>query len=295
MKSFPLSRQHFLKLGLGMSAALFLPFSRQANSIAADPSSSELLPSWQSGETKNRLVSFVQQVTQPHSPKFIPVADRIAVFDNDGTLWCEQPFIQLLFLEQQLQTAIIADPSLKQDPIIQALLAGDLATVKEGGAPALMKVMAVTVANQTETEYRQTVQKFFETTQYPGLNVPLAQVVYQPMLELLDYLRAHQFQTWICSGGGVDFIRVISQSFYGITPQQVIGSRLKKEYCSVQGKKQIWRLPEIAHINDKAGKPVGIDQQIGKIPVITVGNVRSGGDIAMLNYSQSSQSMFEKF
>lgn len=280
------SRSHFLKL---MAAAGALPLTQTlCRAVAAESTTAatEPLPSWNSGLVKSAITDFVRRVTTPGSPDFIPVEDRIATFDNDGTLWAEQPIIQILAIQTRLETLAATDPALRQTQPFQAALAGDAAYFATAGEAALMQVIALTSANQTDAEFAAQTAAFFETATYPRFNQPVTAMVYQPMQELLTYLRAHAFQTWICSGGGIDFIRVISQQLYGIPPQQVIGSSLQKEYREVNRTGQLWRLAEIDRINDKAGKPVGIDLHIGKRPVIAVGNVRSGGDIAMLSYSQ---------
>lgn len=248
---------------------------------AADP-----LPSWNDGRVKQSITEFVARVTTTGSPDFVPVADRIATFDNDGTLWAEQPVVQGMFVLARLKEMAAADPSLNQKQPFRAALAGNVAYFEQAGEEAIMELLTATHANITQEQFEQEVQRFFEIGVYPTLKVPYSQVTYKPMVELLEHLRANQFQTWICSGGGIDFVRVISQQFYGIPPQQVIGSSIKTEFIKKGGKSVVWRLPELGRNNDKAGKPVGIDLHIGKRPVFAAGNERSGGDIAMLTYSQ---------
>ncbi|MCU0526914.1 MAG: haloacid dehalogenase-like hydrolase [Elainella sp. Prado103] len=283
-----ISRSHLLRLITAAGAFPLLHTLYQSSTAAPAPTTTEPLPSWNAGQVKSAITDFVRRTTTPGSPDFIPVEDRIATFDNDGTLWAEQPIIQILAIQARLETLATADPALRQTQPFQAALAGDAAYFATAGEAALMQVIALASANQTDAEFAAQTAAFFETATYPRFNQPVTAMVYQPMQELLTYLRAHAFQTWICSGGGIDFIRVISQPLYGIPPQQVIGSSLQKEYRVVNGTGQLWRLAEIGRINDKAGKPVGIDLHIGKRPVIAVGNVRSGGDIAMQSYSQGS-------
>jgi hypothetical protein len=247
----------------------------------ADP-----LPSWNNGEVKRSIIEFVTRVTTADSPDFVSTADRIATFDNDGTLWAEQPVVQGMFVLEKLQAMAAADPSLTQQQPFQAALEGDVEYFKQAGEAAIMELLTATHTNMTQEQFQQEVQRFFATGIHPTLNVPYTKVTYKPMIELLEYLRDNQFQTWICSGGGIDFMRVVSQSLYGIPPEQVIGSSGKEEFIERDGKYVIWRLPEIARINDHAGKPIGIDLHIGKRPVFAAGNERTGGDIAMLTYSQ---------
>jgi phosphoglycolate phosphatase-like HAD superfamily hydrolase len=244
------------------------------------------LPSWNDGRVKQAITEFVSRVTTADSPDFVPVADRIATFDNDGTLWAEQPIVQGMFVLTRLKEMAAADPSLNQKQPYKAALEGDMAYFKQAGEEAVMELLAATHANITQEQFEQEVQTFFQTGVHPTLGVPYTQVTYKPMVELLKYLRANEFQTWICSGGGIDFIREVSQQIYGIPPQQVIGSSIKTEFIEQDGKATIWRLPELGRNNDKIGKPVGIDLHIGKRPVFAAGNERSGGDIAMLTYAQ---------
>lgn len=247
----------------------------------ADP-----LPSWNNGEVKRSIIEFVSRVTTANSPDFVPIADRIATFDNDGTLWAEQPVVQGMFVLEKLQAMAAADPSLTQQQPFQAALEGDVEYFKQAGEAAIMELLTATHTNMTQEQFQQHVQRFFATGIHPTLNVPYTKVTYKPMIELLEYLRTNEFQTWICSGGGIDFMRVVSQSLYGIPPEQVIGSSGKEEFIERDGKYVIWRLPEILRINDHADKPIGIDLHIGKRPVFAAGNERTGGDIAMLTYSQ---------
>ncbi|MBJ7900304.1 MAG: haloacid dehalogenase-like hydrolase [Cyanobacteria bacterium RI_101] len=277
-----LRRRRLLQLSFGTSLGLISGLGPVlASSTSANP-----LPSWRPGPVKAALLNFVLGVATPGAPNFTPSADRIAVFDNDGTLWCEEPLIQVLFLQWRLRKNP-PDPS-ALTPVDRALLDGNLAALAQMNRKQVMTALAESLANQTEAEFSAEVKAFFKTAQHPRFGVPLSQMVYQPMLELLSYLRQQGFQTWISSGGGIDFIRAISEDLYGIPPQQVIGSSLKKEFRLLGGKGVIWRLPEVETINDQQQKPVGINLHIGKTPIFAAGNVRSGGDIAMLTYSQSA-------
>jgi phosphoserine phosphatase len=245
------------------------------------------LPSWNDGGVKQAIVEFVSRVTTTDSPDFVPVADRIATFDNDGTLWAEQPtYNQVLFVSARVKDLAANDPSLRQKQPFKAILENDMAYLSQLGEADVMELLAATHSNMTQAQFEAEVRSFYQTAIHPTLQVPITQVTYKPMRELLNYLRANGFQTWICSGGGIDFMRVITERIYGIPPQQVIGSSLKKKFTDKAGASVIWRLPEAARVNDKAGKPIGIDLHIGKRPVFAAGNVKSGGDIAMLTYSQ---------
>jgi len=245
------------------------------------------LPSWNNGEVKQSIIEFVARITTENSSDFVPIADRIATFDNDGTLWVEQPtYNQVLFVIARVENLAANDPSLQQKPPFKAILEKDMAYLSQLSEADVMALLAATHSNMTQEQFEIEVRSFYETAIHPTLQVPITQVTYKPMRELLDYLRANGFQTWICSGGGIDFMRPITEQVYGIPPQQVIGSSLKKEFTDRDGEPVIWRLPEVGRVNDKAGKPIGIDSHIGKHPVFAAGNVKSGGDIAMLTYSQ---------
>jgi len=281
-----LTRSHFLRLSIAAGALPLVQGIRRVAAVELAQGTSDPLPSWNNGQVRSAITDFVRRVTTENSADFVPVNDRIATFDNDGTLWAEQPLIQILAIQAKLEELAVIDPTLQEKQPFKAALAGDGAYFATAGEEALMQVIALTSANQTDEEFEAKTAAFFQTATYPRFNQPVTAMGYQPMHELLGYLRSYGFQTWICSGGGIDFMRVISQQMYGIPPQQVIGSSLQEEYREVEGTNQIWRLPEIGRINDKAGKPVGIDLHIGKHPIIAVGNVRSGGDIAMLSYSQ---------
>ncbi|MFP2930893.1 HAD family hydrolase [Pyxidicoccus sp. 3LG] len=252
-----------------------------AVALAADP-----LPSWNDGPVKRDLIAFVERVTREGSPDFIPPEERIAVFDNDGTLWQEQPVVQGAFVLERLKALAKKDPSLRQRQPYKAALAGDLAYFKDAGEAKVMELFAATHAGMPDAEFQREVSAFFEHARHPKLGVPYTQLAYQPMLELLQYLRAQGFQTWISSGGGIDFMRAVSEQMYGIPPEQVIGSSLEKKFVERGDERVLMREPKADHINDKEGKPVGIDLHVGLRPVFAAGNVRSGGDISMLEYSQ---------
>ncbi|MBN8465702.1 haloacid dehalogenase-like hydrolase [Corallococcus exiguus] len=264
---------------LPWALALLLAIPLQA--LAADP-----LPSWNDGPVKQSIIDFVTRATTEGSPGYIPSEERIATFDNDGTLWQEQPVVQGAFLLEQVKAAVKEDASLAKRQPFKAVLEGDMALLSSMEEPQLMELFAATYAGKTQEELAREARAFFQTARHPKLGVPYTQLAYAPMLELLQYLRANGFQTWISSGGGTDFMRVVSEDTYGIPPQQVIGSDLKEKFDEGNGHPVLRREARLDHLNDKAGKPVGIEQHIGRRPVFAAGNVRSGGDIQMLQYTK---------
>ncbi len=273
----------FLISFLSFALVFILQFIFPLTAQNSDP-----IPSWQKGATKTALIEFVNQVTTSGSLDFIPQSDRIATFDNDGTLWPEQPVIQVMFVLDRLKEMIKDEPSLGEKQPFQAALKGDMNYLKEAGEAAIMSILAATHSGMTEKQFEVEVREFFAKETHPILKKKYTNLAYQPMVELMEYLRKNDFQTWICSGGGIDFIRVISPSMYGIPVEQVIGSRLKKEFIEKDGKSVIWRKAELDSFNDQQMKPVNIDLQIGKRPIFAAGNVRSGGDIAMLTYTKDN-------
>lgn len=260
----------------------------------AKPARIDPLPSWNQGVVKQSIIDFVTRVTTKGSPDFVSVEDRIATFDNDGTLWAEQPtYIQVLFVLARLEDAAADDPTLRKKQPFKAALERDMTYLSQISEAEVMELLTATHSNTTQEQFEAEVRSFYETATHPTLKVPVTKVGYKPMRELLDYLRANGFQTWICSGGGIDFMRMITKQIYDIPPQQVIGSSGKKEFIDKDRTQVVWRLPAVARVNDKAGKPIGIDLHIGKRPVFAAGNVKSGGDIAMLTYSQQRSPSFQ--
>ncbi|WP_240359940.1 HAD family hydrolase [Pyxidicoccus trucidator] len=266
--------------------ALVLGFSAAAGAQAGR---GEPLPSWNDGPAKQAILGFVSRVTTEGSPDFVPEDERIAVFDNDGTLWQEQPVVQGAFLVERVKELAAKDPSLRNRQPYKAVLEGDFASLKGADEREVMELLAVTHTNLTREQLQAEVRDFLRASRHPKLGVPYTRLAYQPMRELLQYLEDHGFQTWISSGGGIDFMRVFSEELYGIPPERVIGSSVEEKYGTRGGRKELWREPRVDHLNDKEGKPVGIDQHIGRRPLLAAGNVRSGGDIAMLEYSQGRE------
>ena len=242
------------------------------------------LPSWRDGATRDALVDFVARVTDPGSPDFVPVADRIAVFDNDGTLWSEQPmYAQLAFTLDRIQAMAPDHPEWATTPPYSFVLEGDLRSLAAEGEHGLIKLVVATHSGTDADAFRALVADWLATARHPQTGRPYVEMVYQPMLELLEYLRVHDFETWIVSGGGVDFMRVFTEQVYRIPPQQVIGSLGELEFVSDEKGPRLERTPGLAFIDDKGGKPVGIWRGIGRRPIMAVGN--SDGDFAMLEWT----------
>jgi phosphoserine phosphatase len=271
---------HFRRLALaGLCLAIAL---QPAIARAAD-----WLPSWNEGASKARIVGFVQSVTDPTSKQYVPPAERIAVFDNDGTLWAEQPmYFQLAFILDRVKALAPQHPEWRTKEPFKSALAGDMAGVAAAGEHGLLEMMAATHAGMTVDEFRSIVSGWLATAQHPRFKQPYTELTYAPMKELLAYLRANGFKTLIVSGGGVEFMRVFSEQVYGVPPEQVIGSSIRTKYEVRDGKPVIVRLPEIEFIDDKAGKPAGINRYIGRKPILAFGN--SDGDFQMLEYTTSA-------
>lgn len=254
---------------------------QEAVSTAKDP-----LPSWNEGASRTAIVEFVHKTTTAGSPGFIPVADRIACFDNDGTLWSEQPmYFQLAFVMDRIKALAPQHPEWKDTQPFKAVLEDDVKTALSGGEKSMVDLLIATHAGTTTEEFNRIVKDWLATARHPRFNRPYTEMIYQPMLELLNYLRANGYKTYIVSGGGIDFMRPWTESVYGIPPEQVIGSSLKLKYELRDDGPVIYRLPEINFIDDKAGKPVGIEQHIGRRPVFTAGN--SDGDYEMLQWTST--------
>ena len=257
------------------------PAASQASGPQADA-----LPSWNDGASKKAIVDFVSRVTQEGGPDFVPPAERIATFDNDGTLWAEQPiYFQLAFALDRVKALAPQHPEWKQKQPFKGVLEGDMKAVAASGERGLLEMMAATHVGNTTEEFEGIVRNWIASARHPKLERPYTELVYQPMLELLAYLRANGFKTFIVSGGGVEFMRPWVERVYGIPPEQVVGSRAKVKYQVRDGVPVLLRLPEIDLVDDKAGKPVGIHQVIGRRPIAAFGN--SDGDFEMLEWTTS--------
>jgi hypothetical protein len=248
---------------------------------AADP-----LPTWNDTASKKAIIAFVEKVTKEGSPDFVPVPERIATFDNDGTLWCEQPlYFQLLFALDRVKALAPQHPEWKTKEPFASLLKGDVKAALAGGEPAIAKIIMVTHAGMTTAEFEKIVSDWIATAKHPKFKRPYTECVYQPMIELLAYLRANGFKIFIVSGGGIEFMRPWTEKVYGIPPEQVVGSSVKTKYEMRDGKPVLMRLPEVNFIDDKTGKPVGINSHIGRRPIAAFGN--SDGDQQMLEWTQA--------
>lgn len=246
---------------------------------AADP-----LPSWNDGAAKKSIVEFVAKVTKEGSVDFIAPAERIATFDNDGTLWAEQPmYFQLLFALDRVKMLAPQHPEWKDTEPFASLLKGDVRGALAGGEPAIAQIVMTTHAGMTTDEFEKIVNDWLSTAKHPVTKRPYTEMVYLPMLEVLAYLRANGFKTFIVSGGGIEFMRPWAEKIYGIPPEQVVGSSIKTRFELRDGKPVLLRLPELNFIDDKDGKPVGIHQHIGRRPIAAFGN--SDGDLQMLQWT----------
>jgi phosphoglycolate phosphatase-like HAD superfamily hydrolase len=252
---------------------------------AISAQSADPLPSWNDGKAKESIITFVDKVTRPDSPDFVPVPERIATFDNDGTLWSEQPLpVQLYFALDRVKVLSPQHPEWQTQEPFASLLKGDLNTALAGGEQALLEIVMATHTGMTTKEFEKIVQDWIATAKNPQTGKLFTEMTYQPMLELLAYLRENGFKTFIVSGGGIEFMRPWAEHVYGIPPDQVIGSSVKTKYELRDGKPVLVRLSELNFNDDKGGKPVGINQHIGRPPIAAFGNSR--GDKEMLEYTQ---------
>jgi len=246
------------------------------------------LPSWNDSTSKKAIVDFVTKVTQEGGADFVPVSDRIATFDNDGTLWAEQPvYVQVAFAFDRVKALASQHPEWKQQQPFKGVLDGDTKAVAAAGERGLLEIIAATHVGNTTEEFETIVRDWITTARHPTTQRLYTEMVYQPMLELLTYLRAKGFKTFIVSGGGVEFMRPWAERVYGVPREQVVGSRAKVKYEHREGRPVLLRLPEVDLLNDGAGKPVGIHQAIGRRPIAAFGN--SDGDFEMLEWTTSGR------
>jgi phosphoserine phosphatase len=258
----------------GLLLALTIPAGAQPNNV---------LPSWNDGEAKRAITGFVDRVSKEGSPGFVKAADRIAVFDNDGTLWPERPVIvQLAFVLDRAKALSPEHPEWKEKEPFASLLKGDLQGARAAGDRAMMEVIVATHAGMTSAEFERIVQNWISNARHPATGRLYTEMVYQPMLELLEYLRANDFRTFIVSGGGIEFMRPWAERVYGIPPEQVIGSSIRTKFEMRDGQPVLVRLPEVNFVDDREGKPVAINQHIGRRPIAAFGN--SDGDLEMLQW-----------
>lgn len=254
----------------------------ETNILEQDP-----LPSWNEGTTKQSILEYVNEVTNPKNENFIPINDRIATFDNDGNLWSEQPaYFQLFFAIDRVKVLAPEHPEWKTTQPFKSVLEDDMEALKEQGEHGIVQLIMATHTGSTTKEFDKDVKDWIATAKHPTKNVGYDELVYQPMLELLQYLRANNFKTYIVSGGTVDFMRAFVSEMYNIPSEQIIGSRFKIEFDYNDGAPQIKRLPELDFNNDKEGKALNIQKIIGKKPVFSSGN--SDGDLQMMQWAASN-------
>jgi phosphoserine phosphatase len=269
------SSTRLVSVGVIVASLAALSAARQP---AADP-----LPSWNEGPARSALLDFVEAVTTEGSPDFVPAAQRIATFDNDGTLWSEQPFyFQVLFVLDRVRAMAADHPEWKTRPPFKAAIDGDTKALAAEGEKGLVQLLMATHTGLTIEEFDAIVREWFMTARHPTTKRPFPDMIYQPMLDVMAYLRANGFKTFIVSGGGTEFMRPWVEETYGIPPEQVVGSRGKLKYEAGGGKPVLLKVPEVELVDDGPGKPVGIAQMIGRRPIAAFGN--SDGDFEMLEY-----------
>jgi len=244
----------------------------------------ESLASWRDTDSKKQIMEFVERVTTPGSSAYVEPAERIAVFDNDGTLWAEQPiYFQLQFALDRLKALAPEHPEWAKSPVLAAALADDLPAVLAAGNRGILEVIMASHTGNTTQEFEAAVAAWIDSANHPRFERPYVELVYQPMLELLDYLRQNDFRVFIVSGGGIDFVRVFSPAVYGIPPERVVGSTVKTRFEMREDGPVLVRLPELDFLDDKEGKPVAIGRYIGRRPIAAFGN--SDGDLQMLQWT----------
>lgn len=259
--------------------ALCLVFVAPLVASAADP-----LPSWNESPSRQAILSFVKQVTTPGTPQFVPEPERIATFDNDGTLWAEQPmYFQLFFALDRVRALAPRHPEWNEQEPFASLLQGDTKAALAGGEKAILEIVMATHSDMTTEEFEEIVRDWLATARHPTTGRPYPEMVYQPMLELLAYLRANGFKTFIVSGGGIEFMRVFTEKVYGVPPEQVVGSSIETKLEVRDGRPVLVRFPKMNFIDDGPGKPVGINSHIGRRPIAAFGN--SDGDLQMLQWT----------
>jgi len=281
---FPMPNRTMIRLSLTPIFKLAIGVILAGSALAQD----DPLPSWNEGPAKRAIISFVDKVSKEGTPDFVPLSERIATFDNDGTLWCEQPiYVQAAFALHRVRALAGRHPEWKEKQPFKAVLEGDMKTVLDGGSRVAMAIIAATHAGMTSEEFESIVSDWLGAAKHPRFGRPYTELVYQPMLELLSYLRKSGFRTYIVSGGGVDFMRPWTNRVYGVPPEQVIGSAIKLKYELRDGEPIVMRLPEVDFIDDHAGKPVGIQKTIGRRPIAAFGN--SDGDYEMLRWTTAAK------
>jgi phosphoserine phosphatase len=256
--------------------------------VPASAQESDPLPSWNDGPTKEAIVAFVEKVTDEGGADYVPPADRIATFDNDGNLWAEKPvYFQLLFAIDRVKALAPEHPEWKDKQPFKAAIEGDMETLAKSGHEGIGELVMASHAGMSTQQFQQIVSDWLTTAEHPRFKRKYTDLVYQPMLELLSYLRNNGFTTYIVSGGGIEFVRNFSEEKYGIPPAQVVGSSIKTKYEVIDGEPTLMRLAEMNFINDKEGKPIGINQHIAQRPIFASGN--SDGDYQMLEWTTAGE------
>jgi hypothetical protein len=265
---------------LSLLASLFIVSVQQiVLAEGVDP-----LPSWSDGAAKQAVMAFVKKTTTPGSPDFVQPAERVAAFDNDGTLWAEKPmYFQLFFALDRVKDLAPQHPEWTTTEPFASLLKGDIKAALAGGDKSIIEILMATHAGMTTDEFEKIVKDWIGTARHPGTKRLYTEMVYQPMLELLSYLRSNGFKTFIVSGGGIEFMRPWVEAVYGVAPEQVVGSSIKTKFEMRPGGPVLVRLPQLNFIDDKDGKPVGINSHIGRRPIAAFGN--SDGDLQMLQWT----------
>lgn len=252
--------------------------------VSAAVAQTDPLPSWNDRAAKHAIVGFVADVTREGSPDFVPTPERIATFDNDGTLWIEQPmYVQFAYALDRVKALAPLHPEWKDQQPFKAVLEGDMAALASNGEHGAVEIIAATHAGMTPDAFEQTVKEWLAAAKHPRFDRRYDELVYQPMLEVLTYLRANGFKTFIASGGGAEFIRAFAEERYGIPPEQIVGSQIVTKYERRDGQPTLFRLPKVDFVDDGPGKPVGINQEIGRRPIAAFGN--SDGDLEMLQWT----------
>ena len=268
---------------LGIVFFLIMSLGVLAGAVLADP-----LPSWNDGPAKQAVMEFVRTVTDKASPNYVPPEERVATFDNDGTLWSEQPtYFQFFFVFDRVKTLAPQHPEWKERQPFKAVLENDMKALAASGEKGLMELAITTQTGMTSEEFEKIIKEWIGTAKHPRFNRPFTDLVYQPMLELLVYLRENRFKTYIVSGGEADFMRPWAEKVYGIPPERVVGSSIKLKLEVREGKPVLMRLPEIDFVDDGPGKPVGIQKFIGRRPIAAFGN--SDGDLQMLQWTAAGK------
>lgn len=276
-----------MKMKIGLLTIITLISALAFGSMATAQNAAPLL-SWSDSKAKQSIIAFVAKVTKEGSPDFVPPAERIATFDNDGTLWAENPmYFQLLFALDRVKKLAPQHPEWKGKEPFASLLKGDVKAALAGGEHAILEIVMATHAGMTTEEFEKVVKDWITTAKHPTTKRPYTEMVYQPMLEVLAYLRANDFKTFIVSGGGIEFMRPWVEKVYGIPPEQVIGSSIKTKFEMRDGKPVLVRLPKLNFFDDKEGKPVAINLHIGRRPIASFGN--SDGDLQMLQWTTAGQ------